>query len=207
MSRKYRASPRWTASDTIAQRARTASALNSVAASLAEGTAFRAAKIDWVGHARRREISGSFFCFDFDHCIERYQSIGDRELLHHLDPLRLERLAFDIRHRDPSVNPADAEPVEDIRHQLLKAHILDAGDAFGAAEIAVDPVAARLSLAGIVDEELGDFTERSSLLAVVNDDPDPALLRGLETDCDPVNQIRAACANVRPKDVRTVHSS
>src|SRR5215469_16626541 len=118
MSRKYRASPRWTASDTIAQRARTASALNSAAASLAEGTTFRAAKIAWVGYAGGREISGSFFRFDFDHCIKRYQSIGDRELLHHLDPLRLERLTFDIRHRDPAVNPADAEPVENIGHQL-----------------------------------------------------------------------------------------
>src|SRR6516162_1982567 len=102
------------------------------------------------------------------------------------------------------VDPADAEPVENIRHQLLKAHVLHAGNALGAAEIAVDGVSARLSLAGVVDEKLGNFTERAALLAVVNDNPDPAPLGGLDADSDPVNEIRAACANVRAEYIRTV---
>jgi len=91
-----------------------------------------------------------------------------------------------------------------IRHQLLKAHVLHAGNALGAAEIAVDGIAAWLSLAGVVDEELGNLTERAALLAAVNNDPDPAPLRGLDADSDPVNEIRAAGANVRAEDIRTV---
>src|SRR6516165_7332731 len=143
-------------------------------------------------YPRRREISGSFFRLDFDRRIERYQPIGDRQLLHDLDPLSLECIALDVRHRDPAVDPADAEPVENVRHQLLKAHVLYTGDAFGTAEIAVDRIAAGLPLPRVVHEELGDFTKRSPLLAIVNDDPDPALLRGLNANSNPVNEIRAA---------------
>src|SRR5262249_50945489 len=188
----------------MVQRARTASALNSAAASLAEGTAFGAGSLAWIRHARRREISGRFFCLDFNSRIERYQLIRDRELLHYLDPLRLQSIALDVRHRDPAVDPADAEPVKNIRHQLLKAHVLHTSDALGAAEIAVGGVAAGLSLAGVVDEELGDFTQSSPFLAVVHDDPDTALLRGLDADFDAVNEIRAARADVRTEDIRSI---
>src|SRR5262249_3020553 len=120
----------------MVQRARTASALNSAAASLAEGTAFGAGSLAWIRQARRREISGRLFCLDFNSRIERYQLIRDRELLHYLDPLGLQSISLDVRHRDPAVDPADAEPVKNIRHQLLKAHVLHTGDALGAAEIA-----------------------------------------------------------------------
>ena len=71
-------------------------------------------------------------------------------------------------------------------------------------EIAVGGVAAGLSLAGVVDQELGDFPQSSPFLAVVDDDPDPALLRGLDADFDAVNEIRAARADVRAEDIRSV---
>src|SRR6266567_1895958 len=94
--------------------------------------------------------------------------------------------------------------MEDIGHQLLKAHVLHAGHTFRAAEIGVGPIAAQLAFAGVVDKEFGDLAKRSPLLAVVDDDADPALLRSLDTDFDTVDEIRAARADVRAKDIRAV---
>ena len=66
--------------------------------------------------------------------------------------------------------------MDHVRHQLLEARVLDAGDAFGALEIGRRLVAARLALAGVVDQELGDLAERPAFLAVVDDEADAARL-------------------------------
>src|SRR5215471_2680538 len=160
------------AASTMPQRSRTATALNSAAASaakssLVEGTALDARQFLRVYDSGRCEIAGGFLRLDLDRRVARHQPVRDRDLRDDLDPLRLERVALQVRHRDPAVDAADPEPVEDVRHQLLKAHVLHAGDAFGAAEIGVRPVAAMLPLAGVVDEEFGDLAERPPLLAVV----------------------------------------
>src|SRR3984893_13864291 len=205
---KCRVSPRPAASDTIAQRARTAAALCSTVApavaSLIEGTAFGAAKLCPIRGSRRREIPCRLLCRHFYRRIKGHQSIRNRQLLHHLDPLSLQRIALAVRHRHPAIDPAAAEPVENVGHQLLKAHVLHAGDAFGATEIAVGGVAAGLPFAGVVDEELGDLAQRPPLLAVVHDDPDPAMLRGLDADFDAVHEIRPARADIGAEDIRTV---
>ena len=65
----------------------------------------------------------------------------------------------------------------DIRHQLLEARVLHAGDAFGPLEIGRGGVAALLALACVVHQELGDLAERAALLAIVDDEADTALLR------------------------------
>src|SRR5690606_4321010 len=65
-------------------------------------------------------------------------------------------------------------------------------------------IAALLPLAGVVDEELGDFAERASLLAVIGDDADAARLGLPDAFLDAVNEIRAAGADVRAEDVGTV---
>src|SRR3984893_3460974 len=205
---KCRVSPRRAASDTIAQRERTAAALCSTvapaAASLVERTAFGATQLGSIRGSRRGEIPCRLLCRHFDRRIKGHQSVRNRELLHHLDSLGLERIALAVRHRHPAIDPADAEPVENVRHQLLEAHVLHAGDAFGAAEIAVGGVAAGLPLAGVVDEELGDLAQRPPLFAVVDDDPDPALLSGLDADFDAVHEIRPARADIGAEDIRAV---
>src|SRR5712671_2362022 len=208
-SRKCGVSPRSAAARTMPQRSRTAAALSSSAASagkssIVEGTTLGAAELQRTGDAQRREIAGSLLRLDLDCSVERHQPIRDRDLLDYLDPLRLERVVLQVRHRDPAVDAADPEPMEDIRHQLLKPHVLHAGDAFGAAEIGVGPIAAQLTLTSVVDEEFGDLAKRSPLLAVVDDDPDPALLRGLDADFYPVHEIRAARADIRAEDIRAV---
>jgi hypothetical protein len=61
-----------------------------------------------------------------------------------------------------------------------------------------------LALAGVVDEEFGNLAERPPLFAVVDDDPDAALLCGLDANLDPVDEIGAASADVRAEHVRPV---
>ena len=102
------------------------------------------------------------------------------------------------------VDAADAEPVQHVRHELLEARVLDAGDAFGALEIGRRLVAARLALAGVVDEELRHLAERAAFLAVVDDDAGAALLGLLHAFLDAVHEIGPAGADVGAEHVRAV---
>ena len=94
--------------------------------------------------------------------------------------------------------------MDHVRHQLLEARVLDAGDAFGALEIGRRLVAARLALARIVDEELGDLAERAAFLAVVDDEADAAVLRLPRRLLDAVGEIGPAGADVGAEHVRAV---
>jgi hypothetical protein len=87
---------------------------------------------------------------------------------------------------------------------LLEAGVLDAGDAFGALEIGRRLVAARLALAGVVDEEFGDLAEGPAFLAVIGDQARAAVLGLADAFLDAVGQIGAAGADVRAEDVRAV---
>src|SRR5215471_267703 len=205
MSRKCAVSPRSAAARTMPQRSRTAAAVKSCAASsVVEGTAPDAAQFLGVADPRRCEIAGGFLGLDLDRRVERYEAFRDRDLLPDLDALRGQGIALQVRHRYPAVDAADAEPMKNVRHQFLKPHVLYAGDAFGAAEIGIWAIAARLALAGVVDEEFGDLAKGSPFLAVVDDDPDPAPLRGLDADLDAVHEIGPARANVGAEHVRAV---
>src|SRR5690349_19357677 len=188
------------------QRSLTAAAVSSCseASSVVERTTPDAAELLRVGYPGRRKVACGFFCLDFDRSIERHQPVRDRDLLHDLDALPRQRVTLEVRHRYPAVYPADAEPVEDIRHQLLKPHVLNPGDAFGAAEISVSAVTARLALAGVVDKEFGNLAERPPFFAVVDDYPAPARRCGLDADLDPMGEMGAASADVRAEHVRPV---
>src|SRR5271170_3597268 len=206
--RKWRVALRSAAAKTISQRSRTAVALSRAvapaASSLAESTALDVMQFLRVRHARRCEISGCLLGLDLDCRIERYESIRDRDLLDDLDTLALECRPLYVRHRHPAVYTADAEPVDRVRHQFLKTQILHPGDALSAVEIGIGAISARLSLARVVDEKFGDFTERTALLAVVDNDPDPTLLRGRDADFDTMNQIGPTGADVGAEHIGAV---
>src|SRR5215472_7633504 len=205
MSRKCAVSPRSAAARTMPQRSRTAAAVKScVASSIVEGTAPDAAQFLGVADPRRCEIAGGFLGLDLDRRVERYEAFRDRDLLPDLDALRGEGIALEVRHRYPAVDAADAEPMKNVRHQFLEPHVLYPGDAFGAAEIGIWAIAAQLALAGVVDEEFGDLAKGSPFLAVVDDNPDPAPLRGLDAHLDAVHEIRPASADIRSEHIRAV---
>ena len=98
----------------------------------------------------------------------------------------------------------DAQPVQNVGHELLEAHVLHAGDALGAREVLLGAVATVLPLAGVVDEELGHLAERAALLAVVDDDARAALLRSADALFDAVREVRPAGADVGAEDIRAV---
>ena len=115
-----------------------------------------------------------------------------------------QRVVLHVAHRHEAVDAPHAEPVEHVRHQLLEARVLHAGDAFGALEIGRGRVAALLALARVVDQELGDLAERAAFLAVVDDDAELALLRGARAFLDAVDEIGPAGADVGAEHVRAV---
>src|ERR1700733_6366810 len=171
---------------------------------LVQTAAFGQAQFPGARLAGRREIARCLFRVHLDRGIVGHQILGDCDLLADRDALGGERLVLHVRHRYPAIDAVDAEPVEHVGHQLLEAHVLHPGDAFGAAEISVGAVAADLPLTRVVDEEFGDLAERAAFLAVVDDDPDPALLRGLDADLDTVHQIGPASADIGAEHVGAV---
>ena len=136
--------------------------------------------------------------------VGRHQIVGDRDALDDLDALAGQRVVLHVAHGNEAVDPLQAEPVDHVRHQLLEAGILHAGDAFGALEIVRGGVAALLALAGVVDQELGDLAERAAFLAVVDDDAEAARLAGARAFLDAVDQIGTAGADVGAEHVGAV---
>ncbi len=94
--------------------------------------------------------------------------------------------------------------MDDVGHQLLEARVLHAGHTLGALEIGRRLVAARLALAGVVDQELGHLAERAAFLAVVDDEARAAVLGLARRLLDAVRQVGAAGADVRAEDVGAV---
>ena len=94
--------------------------------------------------------------------------------------------------------------MEHVGHELLEAHVLGAGDALGALEIGLRPVAALLALARVVNQELGDLAQRPAFLAIVNDQPGAAVLGRFDADLDPMHEIGPAGADVGAEHIRAV---
>src|SRR4029453_6986014 len=111
------------------------------------------------------------------------------------DALTGQRIVFHVAHGNEAIDSLEAEPVDHIRHQLLEAGILHAGDTFGALEILGRGIAAFLTLAGVVDQKLGDLAERAAFLAIVDDDAEAAVLAGARAFLDAVDQIWTAGAD------------
>ena len=136
--------------------------------------------------------------------VGRHEVIGDRHALDDFDALAGQRIVLHVAHGNEAVDPLQAEPVHDIRHQLLESGVLHAGDAFGALEILGRGIAAFLTLAGVIDQKLRDLAERAAFLAVVDDDAEPAGLACARAFLDAVNQIGTAGADIRTKHVGAV---
>src|SRR5215813_5271806 len=118
------------------------------------------------------EIAGGELGLDLHARVRRNHVVGQRHAFVDGDALADERVAFHVAHRGEAMDAGNAEPMQHVRHQLLKPHVAHAGDAFGALEIAGWAVAALLALARVVDQELGDLAERAAFLAIVDHEPD-----------------------------------
>ena len=72
----------------------------------------------------------------------RYHLWRNLDAVHYLNTALDDSIVLHIRHTNKVVDLRDAEPVQDVRHQSLKAGILHAGDALRTIEI---PAEARVS--------------------------------------------------------------
>ena len=157
-----------------------------------------------VRHRAGGEVAGGHLGVDLDPRVGRDQVVGDVDPLADLDARAGDGVVLHVAHRDQAVDLADAQPVQHVGHQLLEAHVLHAGHAFGAGEVLVGRVAALLALARVVDQELGHLAERAALLAGVGDQADAAALRALDAFLDRVREVRPAGADVGAEHVGAV---
>src|SRR5260370_24631114 len=98
------------------------------------------------------------------------------DALRDLDSLLDQRVIFHVAHGYEAVDALETQPMDHIRHELLKAGVLHAGDTFGALEIGRGGIHSFLALARVVDQELRYFPERAAVLGRVRDDTQsPAL--------------------------------
>ena len=157
-----------------------------------------------VGHRAGREVAGRHLGVDLDPRVGRNQRVRNVHPLADLDARAGDGVVLHVAHRHQAVDLADAQPVQHVGHQLLEAHVLHAGHAFGAGEVLVGGVAAHLALAGVVDQELGHLAERAALLARVRHQADPAALRALDALLDRMRQVGPAGADVGAEHVGAV---
>src|SRR5205814_4412855 len=136
--------------------------------------------------------------------VGRDQLVRELDALADFDGRSDDRVVLEVAHRHQPVDTPNAQPVQNVRHQFLEAHVLHAGDAFGAQEIVVRAVAALLPLARVVDQELGHLAQGAAFLAGVDDQTYSALLRAADAFLDRMRKVRPAGADIGPKDVRAV---
>src|SRR5262249_21423888 len=150
------------------------------------------------------KIPRSLLGRDLDMGVSGDQFLRNRNPIHDLDALPDQRVIFHIAHGDEAINAGEAQPVDHVRHQLLKSRVLYAGDAFCALEIGSSSIAILLALAGIVDQEFGDLAKCAAFLAIVHDDAEPTGLPGANAFLDAVYQVGTAGADVGAEHVRSV---
>ena len=139
---------------------------------------------------------------DLDPRVLRDQLLGNGDALQDRDALLHDRVVFHVAHAEHAIDLGDAQPVQDIRHQRLEAHVLDAGDVLRALKVLVGAIGA--AFARVVDEVLRHLAQRAALLAEVDDDAGAAGLRFFDRLLDPKDQVGATGADVTAEDVGAV---
>src|SRR5688572_12829399 len=189
--------PASTALSRFAQRSRMVAGMRSTATAASDKpTPLDLRQILLRHHAARGEVAGSDLRLDLDARVGGYQRIRNLHALADFDAAAGDGAVLVVAHADEAMDLADAEPVQHVGHQFLEAHVLHAGDAFGAQEVLVGAVAAELALACVVDQELGHFAQSAAFLAAVGDQPHTAGLRAADALFDRVGQVRPAGADV-----------
>ena len=118
------------------------------------------------------------------------------------DALLDDSIVLHVGHAKHAINLGDTQPVQDIRHQSLEAHILDTGDILRTLEVLARTVFATLS--GIVHKILCHFAKGTTFLAEVNDYTAAAALCFFDRLLDAKSKVRAARADVGAKHVTAV---
>ena len=89
-----------------------------------------------------------------------------------------------------------------VRHQGLEPHVLDSGDVLCALEVLARSILS--SLARVIYEVLGYFSECSTFFTEVDDYATTALLGFLYGFFDAKDEVRSASADIGAKDVAAI---
>lgn len=111
-------------------------------------------------------------------------------------------IVLHVGHAEHPVDFSNAQPVENVGHESLEAHVLHTRNVLRSLEVFAGPIFS--SFPCIVHKVFGHFPKGSALFAEVNDHAATAFLRFFDGLFDAERQVGAACANVRPEHVASI---
>lgn len=130
------------------------------------------------------------------------QFIGNGHPLQDRNALLHNGIMFHITHTEHTIDLGDAQPMQDIRHQRLKAHILHPRDILRALEILARAIGA--AFPRVVHEILGHFPQGAAFLAEIDDDAGATGLGFFDRFLNAEDEVGAAGADVGAEDVGAV---
>jgi len=139
---------------------------------------------------------------NLDTTIRRDHIVGNGYTLMDRNALIDNSIVLHVGHAEHSVNLGDTQPVQDIWHQSLEAHVLDTGNILSALEVLAGTIFA--SLSGVVDEVFGDLAKSTAFLTEVDDNTAATLLGLFDCFFNTESQVGTACADVRSEYVTSV---
>mmetsp|Transcript_74018 Transcript_74018/g.197253 ORF Transcript_74018/g.197253 Transcript_74018/m.197253 type:complete len:205 (+) Transcript_74018:203-817(+) len=154
----------------------------------------------------RNVISSIHLGIDFDMGISWNHFVGNGNAITNLNSGINNGIVLHVAHGDEIIDLCDPEPMQRIRHQLLKAHILDTGDACRAMEIRFRAISTLLTLTSVVHKELGHFPKRPPLLAEVHNHANTTFLSSPHALFNAVNQIWTASTDIRSENIRAARN-
>mmetsp|Transcript_31459 Transcript_31459/g.75024 ORF Transcript_31459/g.75024 Transcript_31459/m.75024 type:complete len:229 (+) Transcript_31459:274-960(+) len=128
--------------------------------------------------------------------------LGKVYSLHDLDAGACDCLVLLIAHRTEKIDTSDPHPIQGIWHHCLEAGISDAGNLFGVVEVHLGPIPSLLIHSRIVDSELDDLAQASSLFPEVNHHTDTSPLGTLHSLPQSKDQVRPTAADIASEDIR-----
>src|SRR5688572_11575883 len=100
-----------------------------------EATATHAVEFSTIRARSLSVVASSFFCRHLDMSVRRNPILGKGNPVDNLDAGAANRLVFHIAHGDKPIDASNPQPMQDVGHEFLEAHILSPGNAFGTGKV------------------------------------------------------------------------
>jgi hypothetical protein len=148
------------------------------------------------------KITGRDFGINLNSRVRRNQRFRELYPFGDGDALANDGIVFHVAHAEHTIDFFDTKPVQDIRHQRLEAHVLDASNVFGALEVVGSAIGTPLPC--VIYQVFSHFAQRSALFAEIYDYSAAAILSFLDRFFNAEEKIRSTGANVRPEDITSI---
>jgi len=171
---------------------------------LFEAPSFGLLQLFLGGRAVGAEVPGGFLCVNLHVRITGNHIVGYLNALNNFYSGTNDGIMFHIRHAHQLIDSLDAEPHEDVRHELLKAHVLNTSDTLGSQKVRFSTITALLALARIVNEEFGHLAKGTAFLAVISDNTYAPFLRCVDANFDTMSEVWSACTYIAAEYITAV---